>query len=167
MPDVDYVRPCKTKTIRDDFKAHVARGSVLPGLDYACNSGDKIYATANGTVVLAEAAANDVRGISIEIKHPDGNRSHYLHLSKLLVKTGQRVKAGDTIALSGNTGVTSTGAHLHFAIKDKRGKAIDPAKILKREAKEARIEKREAAAAAATPEVTSASPATPDAAPVQ
>lgn len=152
MPDVDYYRPCKTKVTRDDFKAHVARGSVLPGLDYATAIGDKVFATANGRVVMADNAANDVRGISIEIKHPDGRHSHYLHLSKLKVKLGQRVLAGDVIGLAGNSGTTSTGAHLHFAIKDKSGKCIDPAKLLRKELAERKAE-RETAEVVAEPEV--------------
>jgi len=149
--DVDYVRPCKTRTTRDDFAAHVARGSVLPGLDYACNTGDEVYATANGVVVNAEGVANDARGISVEIKHRDGNHSHYLHLFKLKCRTGDRVEAGQLIGLAGNTGVTSTGAHLHFAIKDKSGKALDPAKILRKELKEKRAEKAAAAAVVVPP----------------
>jgi murein DD-endopeptidase MepM/ murein hydrolase activator NlpD len=149
--DVDYVRPCKTRVIRDDFADHVARGSVLPGLDYACNTGDEVYATAAGKVVNAENVAHDVRGISVEIRHADGRRSHYLHLFKLKCRTGDRVEAGQLIGLAGNTGTTSSGAHLHFAIQDKSGKALDPAKILRKELKEKRAEKAAAAAVVVPP----------------
>lgn len=154
--DVDYVRPCKTRVTRDDFADHVARGSVLPGLDYGCAKGDEVYATAKGTVVMADNNPNDVRGISVEIKHPDGRHSHYLHLFKLKVEKGQRVQAGDLIGLAGNTGTTSTGAHLHFAIKDGSGKAVDPAKILRKELKEKRAEKKLAETVVADAPVTAA-----------
>ena len=148
MTFVKYFRPCKTKTTRDDFKAHVARGSRMPGLDYACNTGDAIFATADGKIEVADKAANDTTGISITMKHPDGQKSHYLHLSKLLVKQGERVKRGDKIALSGNTGTTSTGAHLHFALQNKKGAYIDPKKFFTKNARDA---KAIAAEAAATP----------------
>lgn len=139
MPDVDYIYPTKTKTIRDNFADHVKRGSVLPGIDLAANTGDKVWATANGVVALADSNPKQVRGMNVIIRHRDGRESHYLHLSRVDVKKGERVKARDLIGLAGNTGTTSTGAHLHFAIR-KDGVCIDPAKLLKREAKERRLE---------------------------
>lgn len=140
MTDRDYRYPCKTKAIRDDFKAHVARGSVLPGVDFACDTGDDVYAISDGRVIQADNNPKQVRGINIIIKHPDGVESHYLHLSKLLVRVGSRVKMGDHIAESGNTGTTSTGAHLHFALK-RNGRCVDPMPLFKREAKERKAEK--------------------------
>lgn len=161
MPDVDYVRPCKTKVTRDNFADHVARGSVLPGLDYATKVGDKVFATANGRVTLADPNPNQVRGTNVIIKHADGRESHYLHLSKLLVKKGDRVTAGEVIALSGNSGTTSTGPHLHFAIKGRNGKCVDPATILRREAKEARVEARNATENATEPTPSATTPEKP------
>ena len=146
--DVDYIRPCKTREIRDDFEAHVKRGSVLPGVDYGCKTGDKVWATGDGVVVGCSNDPNQVRGKNVTIRHRDGKESHYLHLSKVSVRNGQRVKAGDVIGEAGNTGTTSTGAHLHFAIK-KHGVCVDPAKLLRKERVEARKEK----AAAEVPEV--------------
>ena len=52
-------------------------------------------------------------GLYIELEHSYKYRSRFLHLSKSLVRKGQRVKRGQKIALSGNTGA-STGAHLHY-----------------------------------------------------
>jgi murein DD-endopeptidase MepM/ murein hydrolase activator NlpD len=138
--DVDYVRPCKTREVRDNFDDHAKRGSHMPGLDYACNTGDKVFATANGMVVSCSNNADQVLGKNIAIRHRDGKISYYLHLSKPDVSNGQHVKAGEVIGLSGNTGTTSTGPHLHFAIKNARGVFIDPAKLLRKELAEKRVE---------------------------
>lgn len=56
----------------------------------------------------------------------------YLHLSKIKVVTGQHVKAGQTIAISGNTGSRTTGPHLHLACRlgDEKGKFFNPVVIL-------------------------------------
>jgi murein DD-endopeptidase MepM/ murein hydrolase activator NlpD len=156
MKFLEYSRPCKTKITNDNFAAHVARGSFMPGLDYNCAVGDSVLATANGTVLVADNAANDGAGITITLKHADGNTSYYYHLSKLLVKKGQRVERGEKIALSGNSGTQTTGPHLHFAICDKNNKRLDPEKWFKKNAAQAKaIRKQEQAAAAATvvPEV--------------
>jgi murein DD-endopeptidase MepM/ murein hydrolase activator NlpD len=126
--------------VRDNFDDHVKRHSKMPGLDYACKTGDKVFATAKGTIVSCSNNPDQVLGKNIAIRHPDGKHSYYLHLSKLEVRNGQRVKAGEVIALSGNTGTTSTGPHLHFAIKNARGTFIDPKKLLRKEIAEKRAE---------------------------
>jgi len=73
--------------------------------------------------------------------------TRYLHLSKIQVKKGQHVSAGDTIALSGATGTTVTGAHLHLSVVDKHGKFIDPEKWFSKNKKEAKALEAEAQAA--------------------
>lgn len=144
--DVDYVRPVKTGNTSDDYAAHIARGSLLPGLDYVVPIGTKVMASGDGVVSAISNVSNQTRGKNIIIRHGDGKETHYLHLSQILVKKGQRVKAGERIALSGNTSAgNSTGPHLHFAFKH-GAKFLDPAKVLKNEKREARIEKREEAA---------------------
>jgi murein DD-endopeptidase MepM/ murein hydrolase activator NlpD len=127
-----YTRPCKTREIRDDFKDHQRRGSKLPGLDYACATGDRVFSTAVGRVVGVSNVAKQVMGRHIIIKHPDGRKSYYLHLSVIRVKVGERVQGGDNIALSGNTGTTTTGPHLHFSIRNRFGILVDPLKLLRR-----------------------------------
>jgi murein DD-endopeptidase MepM/ murein hydrolase activator NlpD len=145
MTDVDYHYPCKTHEIRDDFEAHVKRGSVLPGVDFACNTGDAVFAAADGHVALADGHADQERGRNIIMTHHDGRETHYLHLSKVLVRNGERVKVGDKIAESGNTGTTTTGAHLHFAVKLRGGKCIDPESLLRKDAAKRRKTKQMAA----------------------
>lgn len=126
MTKADYYYPCKTHAIRDDFKDHQARGSVLPGVDFACDTGDEVWASASGVVVLADGNPNQVRGKNVIIRHVDGNETHYLHLSKVEVRNGQRVKAKQRLGLAGNTGTTSTGSHLHFARKNRAGQCVNP-----------------------------------------
>lgn len=132
---VKYQRPCVTRVTRDDYAAHVARHSVLPGLDYACNTGDRCFAAASGKVIAVTTYPEQARGLSITLKHRDGNETHYLHLSKMYVQVGDRVSRGDQIANTGNTGTTSTGPHLHFAIR-KNGVCIDPEAFLAKKATE-------------------------------
>ncbi len=84
------------------------------GLDFSMRSGTPVLATDDGVVTLAGDASY---GTTIIIKHGWGN-SYYGHLSKLEVAVGDKVKRGQEIALSGNTGHT-TGAHLHFGIRPK------------------------------------------------
>jgi murein DD-endopeptidase MepM/ murein hydrolase activator NlpD len=130
---LDYKRPCKTRVIRDDFDAHVKRHSNLPGVDYACKTGDEVFATADGVVIAVSYLANTPSGKMITIRHRDGKKSYYLHLSRIRVAQGNRVRQGALIALSGDTGTTSTGPHLHFSIRNKDGKCVDPEKVLARD----------------------------------
>jgi murein DD-endopeptidase MepM/ murein hydrolase activator NlpD len=63
------------------------------------------------------------------IKHSNGFQTGYAHLSKVLVKKGEKVKRGSVIALSGNTG-RSTGPHVHLTLRNSSGALIDPAKVI-------------------------------------
>lgn len=80
-------------------------------IDLAAKEGTPVQATNDGIVALADSLY--LTGNSIYIDHGMGLFSQYAHLSKLLVKTGDRVKKGDIIGLVGTTGF-STGPHLHF-----------------------------------------------------
>lgn len=129
---VDYVRPCKTKKISDDFADHKARGSGLPGIDYVCPIGETVWASAEGVVIKTSNRANQPNGKHVVIEHPDKAKSYYLHLSEISVKVGQHVTRNEHIGKSGNTSAgNSTGAHLHFTLINSKGKATDPAPVLK------------------------------------
>ena len=84
------------------------------GIDIATNFGNPVVATANGIVI---SLGNDkIGGKNIVISHGNGITTHYLHLSKFLVKAGQKIKRGDVIGLVGNTG-KARGPHLHYEVR--------------------------------------------------
>lgn len=86
-------------------------GRPHSGIDIALKVGDPIHAAFDGVVRLAKY--NGGYGNCIVIRHYNNLETLYGHLSKINVKVGQEVKAGDVIGLGGNTG-RSTGPHLHF-----------------------------------------------------
>lgn len=96
------------------------------GVDWAVPTGTSVYASCGGTV--AKAGWGSGYGYVVYINHEDGRQTRYAHLSKVLVKSGQSVRQGEKIALSGNTGV-STGPHLHFEILI-GGSQVNPLKYL-------------------------------------
>ena len=83
------------------------------GIDIANAIGTSVDAAMDGQVALV--GRNRGYGIFIIIDHGDGYQTLYGHLSKTLVKTGEQVRAGQQIALMGDTGY-ATGPHLHFTI---------------------------------------------------
>ncbi len=96
------------------------------GIDWATPIGTSVVASSGGTVVRAGWGAG--YGYCVYIQHPNGMMTRYGHLKKVLVSTGQTVKQGERIALSGNTGV-STGPHLHFEILV-NGVQVNPLKYM-------------------------------------
>ncbi|HHX01638.1 MAG TPA: peptidoglycan DD-metalloendopeptidase family protein [Firmicutes bacterium] len=92
------------------------------GIDFACETGVPIKAAAAGKVVLSEDYNG--YGLAVVIDHGSGVSTLYGHASKLLVKAGEEVQAGETIALVGSTGI-STGPHLHFEVRQDQ-KHVDP-----------------------------------------
>jgi len=103
-------------------------GRQHQGLDIAVPTGTPVRAAAAGTVTYAGSMGS--YGIIVIIDHGNGVETRYAHNSRVAVKVGQRVKRGELIAYSGNTG-NSTGPHLHFEIRY-RGTAVNPENYLKR-----------------------------------
>jgi murein DD-endopeptidase MepM/ murein hydrolase activator NlpD len=93
------------------------------GLDFTAETGTPVYATGNGVVEIA-GSESDGYGNKVVINNGYGYHTLFGHNSRILVKRGQRVKRGQTIALVGNTG-KSTGPHCHYEVW-KNGKKIDP-----------------------------------------
>lgn len=90
------------------------------GLDYAVPIGTKVAAAGDG--VVTESGNHRDYGLYVIISH--GKKSTlYGHLSKINARRGQKVSAGDTIGLSGDTGQGVTGPHLHFEVRNNGGVA--------------------------------------------
>lgn len=85
------------------------------GMDIAAPIGTALVASATGVVISSRDAA-DGYGLTIVLDHGRRLTTSYSHLSRSLVYVGQFVKAGDIIALSGESGLV-TGPHLHFEIR--------------------------------------------------
>lgn len=94
------------------------------GTDYAAPVGTPIIATADG--IVTEATRKGGNGIYAKIKHNGTYSTQYLHMRKLNVKAGQRVRQGDVIGWIGMTGNTS-GPHVCYRFW-KNGKQVDPLK---------------------------------------
>jgi murein DD-endopeptidase MepM/ murein hydrolase activator NlpD len=88
--------------------------AVHDGLDIGAPPSAPVYAPAGGQVAAAGFDAK--MGNLVAIDHGYGFETQYGHLSKVLVKQGQRVKRGDVLGLVGSTGL-STGPHLHYMVK--------------------------------------------------
>jgi len=89
------------------------RRSPHNGVDIATPVGTSIVSTGDG--VVSRVGNHPFAGRYIDINHSGTFETRYLHLSKVLVKRGQRIKRGQKIALTGNSG-RSTGPHLHFEL---------------------------------------------------
>lgn len=98
------------------------RSSNHTGLDIAATTGTPIKVMADG--VVTNASYSGSYGNLVKIDHGNGVETWYAHTSKMYVKKGQEVKAGDVIAAVGSTG-NSTGPHLHLEIR-LNGEHINP-----------------------------------------
>jgi hypothetical protein len=98
-------------------------GKPHGGVDYGVPEGTPVYAVTDGVV---EPTGYDAPGFGNYIKtsNSDGSENFFGHLSRKLLEGGARVKAGDLVGYSGNSG-SSTGPHLHFEVR-KGGNKLDP-----------------------------------------
>lgn len=98
------------------------------GVDLSTKEGTTVLASWDGTVIKVYYAEKG--GNQLVIRYDNGYTLGYAHLSKSLVKVGEKVKRGDSIALTGNTG-KSTGPHLHLTVRDPENNYVDPEKVFK------------------------------------
>lgn len=93
------------------------------GIDFSAKTGTPIYASGDGTISRVQNSRSGY-GNNVMINHGYGYESLYAHMSKILVKPGQKVKKGQKIGLVGSTG-RSTGPHLHYEVHYK-GAPVNP-----------------------------------------
>ena len=129
-----YIRPVEGK-ITSDFGYRIApingASSGHSGIDIGVPVGTPVKSIADGTIVAANGGMRGY-GNGVFVNHGIINGKHvvseYGHLSEFYVKVGDKVNAGQVIAKSGNTGI-STGPHLHLTIRED-GIPVNPKKYL-------------------------------------
>ncbi|MCC8147326.1 MAG: peptidoglycan DD-metalloendopeptidase family protein [Bacteroidales bacterium] len=144
MWDTEYVKAYSEVKVPDQFTIDVSE-FIMPiegrvtsdygprrrrfhyGTDFKLQTGDIVRAAFDGKVRVKRYERRGY-GYYLVLRHPNGLETVYGHLSKFLVDQDQTVKAGEPIALGGNTG-RSTGAHLHFEFRF-LGQAINPGEII-------------------------------------
>ncbi len=122
LEQINFLPPLRG-IISDTFSA--ARAHY--GIDIVAPKGTPIKSTQAGTVVIATWSADT--GHLIAVQHPNNVLSFYKHNSALLKKMGDKVQAGEAIAIIGNTGEQTEGPHLHFEIWY-HGQPVNPAKYV-------------------------------------
>lgn len=105
-------------------------GRMHKGIDVANSVGTPVVASADGVIEKA-GWNNGGYGNLVDVRHPDGSLTRYGHNSKILVRAGQQVHQGETIALMGSTGF-STGPHSHFEVHPSGKGAVNPIAFLPR-----------------------------------
>lgn len=121
-----YVMPIKGNYVTSQYGYRPKFGRTHKGIDLRSAVGDTVYSVFSGRVRLTRFERGGY-GFYVIVRHENGLETVYGHLSRFLVKPDQYVKAGQPIALSGNTG-RSTGPHLHFETRF-MGYAINPEAI--------------------------------------
>jgi murein DD-endopeptidase MepM/ murein hydrolase activator NlpD len=100
-------------------------GRLHEGVDIAAPAGAPVHVATDGIVV--KSGVSGTYGRFVEVAHKDGFRTLYAHLGRDAgLKRGTYVKRGTTVAYVGSSG-RSTGSHLHFELRNKAGKPLNPA----------------------------------------
>ncbi len=123
-PSSGYVST--TYGIRRYYNGEFAENYYHRGVDYAAGTGSPVVAPAAGKIALVglESQGFELHGNTVGIDHGQGVVSILIHLSRVDVKEGEIVKAGQVVGGVGSTGI-STGPHLHWGLYV-NGQAVDP-----------------------------------------
>lgn len=116
--------PLKNRSLIRGCQAHKLAGLGC-GADYVANY-QNLYMPFTGTITGQYFGTQG--GNWLIITDPDGNSLEFAHLDKYICKEGEKVKQGEVIAITGNTGHVTTGPHLHIQIIDNKNRRIDPEK---------------------------------------
>jgi murein DD-endopeptidase MepM/ murein hydrolase activator NlpD len=96
-------------------------------VDLATAQNEYVRSIASGTVLFADYTLTT--GYILAVQHDNGLISIYKHNSQLLKQTGNRVQAGEPVAVVGNSGEQTTGPHLHFELWQ-QGVPLDPTQLI-------------------------------------
>jgi len=125
-----YGNPAPGKSVTSRYGNRIdpflGRLAFHAGIDFHAQTGAKVLSTGAGTVITAEYSGG--YGNLVEVDHGHGITTRFGHLSRVLVKKGDRVSAGDIIGRAGTTG-RSTGPHVHYEVR-RNGQAVDPVHFL-------------------------------------
>jgi len=122
-PNSDYSHPtCGNVTSEFGMRGH----RYHYGIDLDLETGDAVVSAFEGTVRIAKYSTT--YGYYVIVRHSNGLETLYAHLSRILVKSGDKLKAGDLVGLGGNTG-RSRGSHLHFEVRF-LGQQLDPRQVI-------------------------------------
>lgn len=130
LSSIPAIQPISNKDLRHQpsgfgWRTHpiYKTAEFHPGMDFAANTGTEIYSTGDGTVERADATAQGY-GNHVVIDHGFGYKTLYGHMTKFIVKPGQKVKRGQLIGFVGSTGL-STAPHVHYEVH-KNGEVVNP-----------------------------------------
>ena len=121
--DIFFINPVAGGVVLANFKPDA--GPM--GIDIVVKPGTPVYASDGGLIIFDEYTVQD--GYQLILEHPNKYYSIYKHCSELLKKEREYVRQGELIALSGNSGFSSSGPHLHFEIWQ-NAKPQNPAALL-------------------------------------
>ncbi len=124
-PDPSTYRKSSSFGYRSD--PFTGASKMHTGMDFACKPGNPVYSTGDGVV---EKVSYDLFGYghAVTIDHGFGYKTRYAHLGNIYVAEGMKIKRGECIAESGNTG-RSSGPHLHYEVIY-RDRFVNPANYL-------------------------------------
>lgn len=125
-----FGQPAPGKRITSRFGNRVdpffGRLALHAGIDFEARTGDSVHAAGAGKVTHADYSGG--YGKMVEVEHENGYSTRYGHLSRIDVREGDVINAGDVIGKAGNTG-RSTGPHVHYEIRHK-DRALDPMRFI-------------------------------------
>ena len=121
LPDKSKYRISSTFGYRSDPISGVSK--MHTGFDFACKPGNPVYASGDGVVSSVTFELFNY-GNSVVIAHGFGYKTRYAHLKTIFVAEGMKLKRGECIGESGNSG-KSTGPHLHYEVMYK-GRFVNP-----------------------------------------
>jgi peptidoglycan hydrolase-like protein with peptidoglycan-binding domain len=117
-----YLRPVTNPYVSANYANHRwgrTPPSTEPGTDYGTAYGSAVYASEDGIIAYVDHSTAGAEGRRIAVQHPDGQMTSSIHLSRIVVNSGQKVKRGQLIAYSGASAwgkEWGVGAHVHHTL---------------------------------------------------